>query len=182
MLETPPISRTPVGRVTTRLIRQSAGCGSSKCSASRSCSTAADTAFPFCALLCTVSGDPASNFISGAWRSLKLCRRRAHGRGRRACRNALRRAFGRKCERARPGERQIPYLAQREPAPPSPNILQLAFDKRDRLLAATAAGLYRFESEWSYLIVSPQLVTSRLVSMRRFEPVTWRSHQKKARG
>ncbi len=29
---------------------------------------------------------------------------------------------------------------------------------------------------------SPQLVTSRLVSMRRFEPVTWRSHQKKDSG
>jgi hypothetical protein len=35
------------------------------------------------------------------------------------------------------------------PAPPSPNILQLAFDKRDRLLAATTAGLYRFESDES---------------------------------
>lgn len=33
------------------------------------------------------------------------------------------------------------------PASPSPNILQLAFDNRDRLLAATSAGLYRFASE-----------------------------------
>src|SRR6478736_1636803 len=33
------------------------------------------------------------------------------------------------------------------PMPPSPSIFKLDFDKQDRLLAATSAGLYRFESE-----------------------------------
>jgi len=50
--------------------------------------------------------------------------------------------------------------------------------KKSRAPTGWNAGLLR-----SYLTtVSPQFVTSRLVSMRRLEPVTWRSLQKKARG
>jgi hypothetical protein len=50
------------------------------------------------------------------------------------------------------------------------------------MLYLTAFSLFLLSRAGYLTTGSPQLVTSKLVSMRRFEPVTWRSHQKNASG